>query len=549
MTVVAAFFEQLDPNLVLIDDANFLSGGDHGALSGLLDDDHTQYALLAGRAGGQTLNGGTASGERLTLRGSAHSGFGEVEVEGPMFFSTDFTTLSPAQQNLLHYDAVVPASGGAVSSFILVQPDITINNGLFIPSTVRDIGTYRQTVAPGFATHTVFLGQPALLTETATVQPNQSFMFASQALYQNDGAGNVITPVANIIGMTHNPQLRTFNSGDVLSATNITGVSVGPNYSTVLGSTVNFGTIRGLLMNNPVQGLFQPGAGTETMTAMYAVDVPNITFGGASNVVSVLRSALAAGTNRRFLDNLSTAASDFGASVVHWDDNGVIQLGGALNSADVSLFWDGSVYRTFFWSTSDSLRWTSPSADRFLFDNDGGSTTGEYNWNCAKFSLGAQTGAVGNQVGVFVAGTRSVSVGGEWSDFLLTQAGNITVNAAMGLVAGWTINAPSITLGTGSVTTAAALNIGGNPGSATNRVGLRILSNPSGGGGINAALWITAGRSRFDGIVDINNGVALGGGAAATLGTIGGSGPTAAAQAQWLQIEIAGVNHWIPAWT
>ena len=52
-----------------------------------------------------------------------------------------------------------------------------------------------------------------------------------------------------------------------------------------------------------------------------------------------------------------------------------------------------------------------------------------------------------------------------------------------------------------------------------------------------------------DGFVDINKPVALGGGAAATLGTIGVAGPTAAAQAQWVQIEVNGVNHWIAAWT
>lgn len=40
---------------------------DHGSLLGLSDDDHTQYALLAGRSGGQTLNGGTGSGENLNL--------------------------------------------------------------------------------------------------------------------------------------------------------------------------------------------------------------------------------------------------------------------------------------------------------------------------------------------------------------------------------------------------------------------------------------------------------------------------------------------------
>lgn len=42
---------------------------------------------------------------------------------------------------------------------------------------------------------------------------------------------------------------------------------------------------------------------------------------------------------------------------------------------------------------------------------------------------------------------------------------------------------------------------------------------------------------------------ALGGGAAPTLGTIGGTGPAAAAQATWVQINCAdGVVRWIPAW-
>jgi len=52
-----------------------------------------------------------------------------------------------------------------------------------------------------------------------------------------------------------------------------------------------------------------------------------------------------------------------------------------------------------------------------------------------------------------------------------------------------------------------------------------------------------------DGAVRIDQGVALGGGASATLGTIGGSGPASAGQAQWLQIDIGGTTHWVPAWT
>ncbi len=46
----------------------------------------------------------------------------------------------------------------------------------------------------------------------------------------------------------------------------------------------------------------------------------------------------------------------------------------------------------------------------------------------------------------------------------------------------------------------------------------------------------------------INGAVALGGGAAATLGTIGGSGPTTAAQEDWLEVELDGVIHWIATW-
>lgn len=45
---------------------------DHGELTGILDDDHTQYMLLAGRTGGQTLNGSTDASEDLTLSSTAN---------------------------------------------------------------------------------------------------------------------------------------------------------------------------------------------------------------------------------------------------------------------------------------------------------------------------------------------------------------------------------------------------------------------------------------------------------------------------------------------
>lgn len=54
---------------------------DHGlALTGLTDDDHTQYVRLAGRAGGQAAAGGTAASENLTLQSTAHATKGAIIV-------------------------------------------------------------------------------------------------------------------------------------------------------------------------------------------------------------------------------------------------------------------------------------------------------------------------------------------------------------------------------------------------------------------------------------------------------------------------------------
>lgn len=54
---------------------------DHGGIGGLADDDHTQYALLAGRAGGQTLTGGTAASDGLTLNTTSNATKGVFAVD------------------------------------------------------------------------------------------------------------------------------------------------------------------------------------------------------------------------------------------------------------------------------------------------------------------------------------------------------------------------------------------------------------------------------------------------------------------------------------
>lgn len=72
-TNVQAAIDELDSTIDSI--------SDHGNLSGLSDDDHTQYALLAGRSGGQTLIGGTDPSDDLVLQSTSDASQGNVTVD------------------------------------------------------------------------------------------------------------------------------------------------------------------------------------------------------------------------------------------------------------------------------------------------------------------------------------------------------------------------------------------------------------------------------------------------------------------------------------
>ncbi|QQR82387.1 tail fiber domain-containing protein [Candidatus Campbellbacteria bacterium] len=69
---------------------------DHGLLTGLSDDDHTQYALLAGRSGGQTLVGGTGASDTLTLDGSLGTSGALVVGASGALLAPDGNATTPA---------------------------------------------------------------------------------------------------------------------------------------------------------------------------------------------------------------------------------------------------------------------------------------------------------------------------------------------------------------------------------------------------------------------------------------------------------------------
>jgi hypothetical protein len=129
---------------------------DHGlALAGsLADDDHTQYALLAGRASSQTLKGGTAASETLTLMSTAHatkgkilfgtSAYDEVNNSLGLANSAPDATLDVTGSGHIHGSLVVYGGklgiGTSPSHKVHVDNTTASTYGLYVATNVADAG-------------------------------------------------------------------------------------------------------------------------------------------------------------------------------------------------------------------------------------------------------------------------------------------------------------------------------------------------------------------------------------------------------------------------
>ena len=468
-------------------------------------DDANVDLLRLSTTGGQVVGGSNAL-NILSLVGSSDPDLGFIHFDSPMVIDFDYTDTSVV--DIIVYDPVIPSSGAAVTSFILMNPDFVIDSGLFIASTVRELGTYNQAIAPGFAVQTVFLGQPTMETTTPGVQPNQSFMFASQALYENVGAGVVGTHVANVIGVTHLPRMGARVAGDTMSVTNWTGMTVGASFGTVAGTTIDFGTIRGVLMQNPALGLFQPGAGVEGMDAFYGLDVPAIAF-DATAFKAAVRSALVDSTLTRFLWNIGTAQSEFGAGDIHLNDNTSVKLGNTSAAPDILIFWDTATsslrFSPFFGTGGNPLDLTMTAADEAVWGGTGLGDIGiGFDVNAVVFGTTLPTPNSNNWFVQFAApNLRQVQIGGEYSDVLWTAGGSIDVNGlAVSDLQAFKINSPAVILNGGTIADISNLFVSAMPSfGATRTQALRVLGRARIDGHMNSGsqspAQITANQNDF----------------------------------------------------
>ena len=427
-------------------------GTDHGTLLGLSDDDHLQYALLGGRAGGQTLNGGTAAGDSLTLSASTDAGGGLVETSHPIRSNYTEGNTTPAEQTGFGiWEPTFTTAGAYLGQMIRNDATITYTNSFYIYASILDRSEHISNAATGFQAFTLFNALPLIRNGTSN-DLVQMLVLNDGGVHERSTSGT--STAAQHITVSCAPQIRALVTGAVMTwTTGACGLVFAPKFSTAAGSTVNMATLAAVQSVAPTNALFQPNLGTENIDNIYG-----LWFRAHTNTVageiSAVRSEMAAASNRYFLRNAGTARSSFGSSNIEFND-----LFGPVfgTSQDSSIGWAGASNELFFnFVTPVASQFrigavtASNTADRFLFQGD--AQDYEFNFNCNRFSLGAQSGAIGNGVGAFVTPARSTAVAGGWADFNLTHSGNLTIDHAMTQVIAWNINPVSLTSGTGSIT-------------------------------------------------------------------------------------------------
>lgn len=211
------------------------AGVDHGGLGGLSDDDHTQYALLAGRTGGQVLYGGTDAGDDLTLHSTSHatkgtiffganSGYDQVNDRLGIGITTPtLATLFTAPDSGIHIDGSAPqihlttsASGTTASDGCFISMDNDVD--LFLSALEADSVISFSTGGNerGYFCADGLIISDGLAVYTDKIQARDS---GGLALFEDGGKGIFIHDSTGYVGFgTATPNYPIHSEGNINGA-------------------------------------------------------------------------------------------------------------------------------------------------------------------------------------------------------------------------------------------------------------------------------------------------------------------------------------------
>lgn len=305
---------------------------DHGSISGLADDDHSQYALLAGRSGGQTLIGGTAASNNLTLQSTSNATRGNIIANDTLIPATNFgSDLGTASQRfgdtlVGKIDALgVLSSGGSNYTYNGTRADgsQTIvginaagtaplyrvdNQGVMLGRLVCS-NTVNECVMESLSPYTVMVGSGALFTGNATATHlmragTTGSVLIGLAYNGFGGAGSDSTMISNgagalAIGMSHvntfggsgTTRLEATANGAIAMGYALTSANVSNLLASAIGSIAIGHVARGEMRSNAVGALTMGYCnGSTNTTRVEATNTGATCFGvqngGSGNVTA-----------------------------------------------------------------------------------------------------------------------------------------------------------------------------------------------------------------------------------------------------------------------
>jgi hypothetical protein len=270
----------------------------HNPLLNLSSDDHTQYALLAGRSGGQVLKGGTGAAEGLTLQATSGAGAGSEFIR--------FLVGNNGNDKIGEF-GFKPA---AITTHVLRLRSIASTNvDLLLADDTTDMWSLRKAAANAFALIDWTASQASII-----VRPNSALSGAHIEL----GPASISTSNVNIpavrqgttfTGSGDGPQGFAIGPGFSPSANiNIAyGYLATPFFNPSTGVTITSGvgffsrwdsgsgggnvtTAYAGLISSPAYGTIKPGT-------IYGLNIANQGAAGVTNAIGLFIDAQSGATN------------------------------------------------------------------------------------------------------------------------------------------------------------------------------------------------------------------------------------------------------------
>lgn len=256
---------------------------DHGGTGGLADDDHTQYALLAGRATGQTLKGGTGSGDDLTLESTNHATKGFVFLQ-PTDGFVAIGPVTPVQSLHMLRDGVNPGvimeRTGAYSG----TDQVGIFQGRYAGDSLAQMVVRRDGADDAAAIEFQTQSAGGALAVVATFLSNAKIAI-----------GNLTSVGASWLGVRAGTSTNDAAVGGVLFVSTTAVGNVGTGTDDLISYSVPANTlaVNGQSVEFEAWGTIANSAGTKTLLAVYgATTVLTAAFAAVTGDEWVMRGRI-----------------------------------------------------------------------------------------------------------------------------------------------------------------------------------------------------------------------------------------------------------------